>query len=137
MTQAEKEFCTKALLEARAIYNTSSQKFDEVEQKIKEEVPDNEATEYIMCELFDKTFNTSCSESELAGILDLFLIEEEKCPVCQGEKNCSNCYWGQVETKEPLPTCEDCSCVGSHKNNPSNWTSLGDIYCRECGRKLC
>lgn len=56
------------------------------------------------------------------------------CPLCDSHHGCDNCYYGQVESKELHPHCEDCEHNGDEV--PTQWQPLDDIYCRKCGRKL-
>ena len=79
---------------------------------------------------------------QLPGQLDLFdaigivpqnIVKKNKkyCSLCDGHRGCDNCYYGQIETKICFDACEDCDI-----KTMTEWRSLGDNYCRNCGRKL-
>ena len=72
MSKYEKDNLVKTLLEARALYNASNSKFNEAEAEIRGRFPDDDRTDQLVCELFDKTFNTQGSGFELTEILDRF-----------------------------------------------------------------
>lgn len=56
------------------------------------------------------------------------------CQLCdENIKTCSNCYWGQVENKINPDACSECD---YSTGTPSEWLSLGDTFCRQCGKKL-
>jgi len=56
------------------------------------------------------------------------------CHLCDGHQGCDNCYYGQVDSKMPHSHCEDCESLKD--GVMTGWESLGDNYCRNCGRKL-
>lgn len=72
MSKLEKDSIVKTLLEARALYNASNNKFNEAEAEIRARFPDDDHTDQLVCELFDKTFNTQGSSFKLSEILDRF-----------------------------------------------------------------
>lgn len=58
------------------------------------------------------------------------------CEICdENVHTCNNCYWGQIDSKTIFDVCEDCVQSKNHVM-PTEWSPLGDTYCRKCGRKL-
>lgn len=56
------------------------------------------------------------------------------CQLCdENIHTCNNCYWGQVDNKVNPDTCSECN---YSTGKPSEWLSLGDIFCRQCGKNL-
>lgn len=53
------------------------------------------------------------------------LKERITCRVCEGPRSCANCYYGTFDSWH-------CKCC----DKLSEWVSLNDRYCRNCGRKL-
>ena len=77
---------------------------------------------------------------QLPGQLDMFddigiapknnsNSQKKPCHLCDGHKGCDNCYYGQI-CEVLAEACYDCT------PKMSSWLSLGDNYCRDCGRKL-